>query len=644
MAKDQTAILQEISNQLKKMNQTSVREKIQQQSMVERQEAILAGNPVAGGDAAIITPAEDFKRRLKGSLAAAISAEKFTASGKRARDYNKTEAANKKFLKTPKTLVDDKKIGLSTINTEIGHMSYSIGENLLAVSNTAEVSSMLQLNTLDEIALALHTQLDFWKDMLAGSKKDRMDDKRSLLESNREGNKQKVIGQSAPMLGLPSPSATSKGMGALALRALPALVVAGVVALAVGAITDFVSGWKADGLAGAVGKGLGGSGEGIWNSIKQSFKVGGLGATIGGAIGFLFGGVGAIPGAIIGGLIGMAIGAVAGYFGGDKITEGLKEAGKAVGRAWESTKGVFNGIVSTIANWIYTPGTKGNHHADAIKTTMFGGFISWDADNFTIAAAWGSAMGSIGTMLSTIGNWLYNTNTGAVFGGFFTIPDFDMSGFNDGLSDMWDTIRDIPGNIKKSLMGLFPIWMQKGLGWINSGDGHPTAGIAGKSAFIKLAEKENAESKIIPADLFPPGIKKLMKNPNIPGHQPYKPYEAIAEKLLQQAVEAELKTFDKTAKLMTRNGKSKLSDVIVTPLPDAIITSQNLDMSLKNPRLTPAGYLPLPQPPAIITDASTGKGASTTYNSTYIDRNFQSPGTGSNANGVVTESGVIWSW
>lgn len=639
MAKDQTAILQEISNQLKKMNQTSVREKIQQQSMVERQEAILAGNPVVGGDAAIITPAEDFKRRLKGSLAAAISAEKFTASGKRARDYNKTEAANKKFKKIPKTLVDDKKIGLSTINTEIGHLSYSIGENLLAVSNTAEVSSMLQLNTLDEIALALHTQLDFWKDMLAGSKKDRMDDKRSLLESNREGNKQKVIGQSASILGLPSPSATSKGMGALALRALPGLVVAGVVALAVGAITDFVSGWKADGLAGAVGKGLGGSGEGIWNSIKQSFKVGGFGATIGLAIGSLFGGVGAIPGAIIGGLIGMAIGAVAGYFGGDKITEGLKEAGKAVGRAWESTKGVFNGIVSTIANWIYTPGTKGNHHTDAIKTTMFGGFISWDADNFTIAAAWGSAMGKIGTMLSSIGNWLYNTNTGAVFGGFFTIPDFDMSGFNDGLSDMWDTIRDIPGNIKKSLMGLFPIWMQEGLGWIDStAPGNiTTTNTPKQQSLAQAVAKAKVDGKNIPADLFPPGIKKLMKNPNIPGHQPYKPYEAIAEKLLQQAVEAELKTFDKTAKLMTRNGKSKLGDVIVTPLPDTIITSQKLDMSLKNPRLTP-------QPPAIITDASTGKGASTTYNSTYIDRNWQSPGTGSNANGVVTESGVIWSW
>ena len=61
MAKDQTALLQEISNQLKKMNASSVREKMQQQAMVERQEAILAGNPVAGGEGSILDPAEDVK-------------------------------------------------------------------------------------------------------------------------------------------------------------------------------------------------------------------------------------------------------------------------------------------------------------------------------------------------------------------------------------------------------------------------------------------------------------------------------------------------------------------------------------------------------------------------------------------------------
>ena len=625
MAKDQTALLTEISTQLKKMNQSTVREKMQQQNMVERQEAILAGAPTAadsGGEA--LTDAEDFKRR-------------FVAA-----------RAGKMFDNKMKPESSKQALSRETLNTD--HFA-SININLLALNTSMWAIRWAQLDQLKpiedgigEVVNVLHAQLDFWKDMLADNKKDRMDDKRSLLESSREGNKQTLIGQSAPILGLPSPSSTKKGMGfgAMAMRALPYAIAAGAVALAVGAISDFVSGWKEDGLAGSIGKGLGGAGEGIWNSIKQSFKVGGLGATIGGTIGLAFGGIGAIPGAIIGGLIGMAVGAVAGYFGGEKITEGLNQAGKAVSKAWDATKGVFNSIVGTIANWIFTPGSKENHHNDAVKTTMFGGFISWEADNFTIGAAWTSAMNSIGSMITKIGDWVYSD--GKLFGAAFTLPDFDLSDLTDGLSSMWDTIRDIPGKIKKALMGMFPLWMQEGLGWTDSTPpGNITTMNSPKQpSFAQTLKGHGAD---IPMGLVDPSILHSMRIMSLADrHGSDNPIgtlsgEEIAKALLQQAVEAELKIFDKTSKLMQRNGKSKLGDVIVTPLPDTIITSQKLDMSLKNPRLTPQQSAPV-----TVTDASTGKGATTNYNSTYIDRNWQSPGTGSNANGVVTESGVIWSW
>ena len=615
MAKDQTALLQEISNQLKKMNASSVREKMQQQAMVERQEAILAGNPVAAGEGSILDPAEDFRRRIKGSLAAAIAAEKFTASGKRARRSNQEAKDDKKFNKLTKVKTGDKKVGLSDINTGLFNIKQNQLDSFALLMDNDDSNTMFQLGHLEDIAMVLHMQLDFWEDMLGDQRKEAMSNKRALLENNRETNKEKLLVQSAPILGLPAPSGSGGGMGlgTMALRALPALVIAGVVALAVGAITDFVTGWKEDGLAGAVGKGLGGAGEGVWNSIKQSFKVGGLGVAIGGAIGFAFGGVGAIPGAIIGGIIGMAIGAVAGYFGGDKITEGLKDAGKAVSNAWEKTKFVFFNITRSIANWIYTPGQAANHHNDAIQTTMFGGLISWNAGDFsgTVAEAWQNAKNSIGSMMTEIGKWFYED--GKLFGGAFTMPSFDLTGLDEGLSDMWKTLKDIPGKIKKSLMNLFPEWMQKGLGWISAstnmgpnGDQHPEAfdGRTSAQKFLQVAAN-------IPTGLVPPSQMKLGMS--------------LTERYGTQNPELDIIKKDEDAKAKA-----------------LIVATKKANKQLRQITGVSPGH---PSMRPIVTDASTNKGSVTVNSAHYYDHQLQqAAGNSNNSNGIVTETGEIWSW
>ena len=100
MAKDNITLLQDISNQLKRLNQDNVRSNLEEQKFRDMSLAQQAGAADAqAGSPAFIDPIEDFKRRLKGSTAGAIAAEQFTASGKRAKQHNKDYAAEKKAKK-----------------------------------------------------------------------------------------------------------------------------------------------------------------------------------------------------------------------------------------------------------------------------------------------------------------------------------------------------------------------------------------------------------------------------------------------------------------------------------------------------------------------------------------------------------------
>ena len=296
----------------------------------------------------------------------------------------------------------------------------------------------------------------------------RKDDLRTAEEKRREGQKN-LVNKNNTLIAPGSMTKISSSGGLWkSIRGLPLMLVGWALTGGVLAIKDFIMGWKEDGFAGAIGQMLGGKGEGLWNSIKQAFKVGGLGVMIGGAIGFLFGGIGAVPGAIIGGLIGMALGAIFGYIGGDKITAKLKEAGAAVAVLWGKGVGFIMYHLRRIGEWFYRPGQPGavaGPHGST-KTEIFGGFISWDPGNFSISAMWDSAMDSIWGMITTVGEWFWKDNK--AFGGRITIPTWDeiFGDFKESMANMWDVIANIPRHIKRGLMSILPVWMIKGLGWL----------------------------------------------------------------------------------------------------------------------------------------------------------------------------------
>jgi len=475
MAKDNITLLQDISNQLKRLNQDNVRSNLEEQKFRDMSLAQQAGAADAqAGSPAFIDPIEDFKRRLKGSTAGAIAAEQFTASGKRAKRQNKEAAAEKKAKKKAEKQADQ------------AHLESKFGKKLKGIeTKDKRIGISTIYNVIKETQATQVLQLDLWTQVFSDQLKrfkqeraDRLDDKRAMIEDKNE-RREKVVDQTQPMLALPDPNDKKmpKKKSFLAklakmwmlVRALPYLIGAAAIGLATAAIKDFVDGWKADGLEGAIGKMLGGSGSGIWNAIKQSFKVGGLGAVIGGAIGFLFGGVGAIPGAIIGGLIGMAIGAVAGYFGGDRITAGLKNATKAVATGWNSATALIEHKMRMLGEWFYKPGQSNNPHHTG-KSEIFGGFISWDPGNFSIAAAFKQGTDKIFEFASAIGKWIYDgEGEGAtIMGGRFEMPAwFDK--IELGVAKVWEGLKHFAGIVKSTLINMLPDWLTDQLGWTVNG-------------------------------------------------------------------------------------------------------------------------------------------------------------------------------
>ena len=85
------------------------------------------------------------------------------------------------------------------------------------------------------------------------------------------------------------------GLGIVGAAILPAAIIFWGIMSAFNIIQDFMEGFKEDGLSGGIAKALGGDKEGgIWNSVKQASKWGGIGALAGlaafGPIGALVGG------------------------------------------------------------------------------------------------------------------------------------------------------------------------------------------------------------------------------------------------------------------------------------------------------------------------------------------------------------------
>jgi len=492
MAKDEATLLSEIVGLLRKQNQLSTRDRLREAEEAKRQEKLTASTEAG------ISMSEEIQLQGVAFMDRFVAGQAKTAmdrlTGDQARESRQIEG---------NTLLGNLWVRLGTEFHELKEaQKESFFGNLEGLGEIADISR-IHLPNIDKWTSLIKANSDVlvWdgKDIkhgiqaLAGEigshslnvydaeadadadaeqarwkkeDKQRADDLRTAEEVRREAKKNLVDKNNtliAPssMKNIP---ATSGGLWK-SLRGLPLMLIGWAIGGGVLAIKDFITGWKEDGFAGAVGKMLGGSGEGLWNSIKQAFKVGGLGAMIGGAIGFLFGGIGAIPGAIIGGLIGMALGAIFGYIGGDKITAKLKEAGAGVAELWGKGVGFIMYHLRRIGEWFYSPGQPANPRVSG-KTEIFGGFISWDPGNFSLKAMWDSAIASIWGMVTEVGEWFWKD--GKAFGGNITIPTWDeiFADFKESMANMWDTIANIPSHIKRGLISILPDWMLKGLGWI----------------------------------------------------------------------------------------------------------------------------------------------------------------------------------
>ena len=116
MAKDNLGLLNEISGQLKRLNQSNIRQQIEVKEYQERQLAVQAGAAAPGeAETQFIPAGEDLKRRLKANLIGQKVAEKMTESGKRAIRSNKEAATNKKFTKLTSIKMEDRRVGEKTL-------------------------------------------------------------------------------------------------------------------------------------------------------------------------------------------------------------------------------------------------------------------------------------------------------------------------------------------------------------------------------------------------------------------------------------------------------------------------------------------------------------------------------------------------
>jgi hypothetical protein len=493
MAKDNIALLSEISASLRKLNQSSVRDKLRERELAEQQATLMAGGPVAAAanPDSLLTDAQDFKRRIKASMFTAKIAEKFTESGERAIRSNK-EAKRRKPIDKKDLILDRQELkerawiiknrplahlkDIKLQSTNIIRLTSKTVAPLL--KSQADFLGLIKVNSdklvHDGIAIKkavqdlaghglkkgslfthdIHTEKKMDQAQKATDKRDklakknRMDDKRSLRERLLESKKKTVspLPKSSGMMSKIGGAAKSAGKlrGALILAA---------VTWAVGGIgfivKDFFKGYEEDGFAGGLGKALGGEGEGLWNSIKQGIKWGGAGVAIGAAVGALFGGVGAIPGAIIGGLLGMAIGAVAGYFGGDKITEVGKKTGNIVSTGWAHLKAAMFRWAHAAKRWFYTPGSEAQspNHPE-VKATMFGGRVSWSPTSDTkIADAFVSLDKYLTGRKEALNRFIYTKGDGEggdskIFGGLVHWdPDTKGSKIVDAFKNMHDDIN-----------------------------------------------------------------------------------------------------------------------------------------------------------------------------------------------------------
>ena len=363
MAKNEQALLQDISSQLRKLNQVSIKDKLQEREANERQDAnfALLG---AGGSAAQqdgenwIDATEDFRRRFTAGRAGTIFDNQYLPSEKLA-----------------------KKVLQQTLFTEM-------------VSHQAATNWILQQQAKWPLWKMLDTHLQTIISLMRGTP---LLDEENRREGPGPGQHPNSIkhriqkGWNADESELDKPPEKEKKTWIQKLLGYPKTAAIWVVTAVGKALYDVIDGYDKGGFSGAVAGFFGGSGEGgLTSSIIGAFKGAGIGIGAGFIWGATGGSLGGPVGALVGGLLGAVSFAILGAIGADKIKAWMDEAGKNISDSWDEIKTNFGNLTDKIGSWIYTPG-EGTSATGGFKSKMFGGLIEWNPtkeSGETLSSAW----------------------------------------------------------------------------------------------------------------------------------------------------------------------------------------------------------------------------------------------------------------
>ena len=467
MAKDNIGLLNEISSQLKKLNQQSIRQDLQNKEYQERQLAQAAGGETAQDAGQFtITAAEDFKRRAKASIFSTKLAESVTNSGKRAKDTVKENKAKEKDRKREKKDMQlqavrtaDKRVGLSTVVEKAKELNM-IEEDELGQLRLIKVNSDALVQMLGGIRHVLGMSNKATEKARKAAIKAAMNAKRDKEEDKRENKKKDEKVVKMGKLGTFMKDGPKSGFG----NNLMGTLLGGLVVGAGLAIKSMIDGFKAGGLKGAIKKLFFGNGEGgLGNAIAGAFKVGATFATAG----LLIGGP---VGALVGGLIGMAVGAFTGYFGSAGISGMLDSTGDYLKEKFEFIVFKVKSFGRFLADFIYKPGQKGNVTANDTKAQFFGQEISWTLTGIgtSIADAWNDGFAWLKEKIMKIALKIYDPATNKVLGGVFTMPDW-FDGVEEAVKKVWNGLKNFGMTIKRGVIGLLPDWLTDRLGMTVNG-------------------------------------------------------------------------------------------------------------------------------------------------------------------------------
>jgi hypothetical protein len=377
MAKSQESLLQEISGQLRKLNQTSIRDKLQEREAIERQEAVFQGIGAGGeggiaGDA-FVDATEDFRRRFVAGRAGTIFDE----------DYKS------KYLPSEKQAKDE------TINQWFDQISV----NTFSLKKTGELYVMLDTH--------LKTIISLMKPSLSDEEIIREKPKSQWgpgMHPNSRKNWIQPGWQNKPDPDAPDPE---KKKWYEKLLGYPKTAAAWVVGAVGTALYDTIKGYDSGGLTGAIAGFFGGTGEGgLTSGIRGAWKGAGIGIAVGFTTGALKGGlIGGPVGALVGGILGAASFAILSYIGADKLKKWMDDTGAEFKKSWNLLKDDVARLAGQLGAWIYTEG-EGSSATGGFKSKMFGDTIEWEPGKLgRMSDAWKKVVAKLEDMPNRFAAW-----------------------------------------------------------------------------------------------------------------------------------------------------------------------------------------------------------------------------------------------